>query len=58
MDCYARPVKFIKNSLTLCIAEGGGKLKLSATRSIECDVDNTAGGINYLNDIFFVDNQF
>ena len=49
---HNKAVKFIKNSLTLCIAEGGGTLKLSATRSIECDVDNTAGGINYLNDIF------
>ena len=52
LDQHNKAVKFIKNSLTLCLAEGGGTLNISSTRSIECDVDNTAGGINYLNDIF------
>ena len=49
---HKQAVKFINNSLALCNVNGGGTLQLSSTRSIECDVDNTAGGINYLNDIF------
>ena len=49
---HTTAVKFIENSLALCLSKGGGKLDLSPTRSIECDVDNTAGGINYLNDVF------
>ena len=49
---HKQAVKFINNSFALCNVNGGGTLQLSSTRSIECDVDNTAGGINYLNDIF------
>tara|TARA_B100000686_G_scaffold350602_1_gene447021 strand:+ start:981 stop:1484 length:504 start_codon:yes stop_codon:yes gene_type:complete len=58
---HADLVKFIKNSLALCEVNGGGTLQLSSNRSINCDVDNNAGGINSLNDVFinhFLDQGF
>ena len=45
-------VHFIKNTLALCEARGGGTLELSSTTSINCDIENTSGGINSLNAIF------
>jgi len=45
-------VKFIKNKLALCIASDTETLKLNSKRSINCNVNNDAGGINSLNNIF------
>ena len=49
---HAQAVKFINNTLKLCDVQGGGMLKLSDTRSINCEVSNNPGGINDLNYIF------
>ena len=51
---HAQAVKFINNTLKLCDVQGGGMLKLSDTRSINCDVNNNPGGINGLNNIFII----
>ena len=45
-------VKFINNTLKLCDVQGGGTLKLSDSRSINCDINNNAAGINSLNAVF------
>ena len=45
-------VKFIQNTLGMCDINGGGTLKISDKRSIDCDITNNASGINQLNDIF------
>ena len=45
-------VKFIKSKLSLCVVNGGGTINLSASRSINCDIENDASGINQLNDVF------
>ena len=45
-------VKFIKNKLALCITNGGGSLPINSKYSINCELDNNAGGINDLNNIF------
>ena len=45
-------VKFIKNKLALCITNGGGSLLINSKYSINCELDNNAGGINDLNNIF------
>ena len=45
-------VKFIKNSLALCMINGGGSLPISSKYSINCSLDNNASGINDLNNIF------
>ena len=45
-------VQFIKNKLALCIASDSGSLQLNSNRSIDCNVNNDAGGINSLNNIF------
>ena len=49
---HSKAVEFIKSSLTLCTAQGGGTLKLSNTRSINCDIENNAGNINLMNNVF------
>jgi len=49
---HKQAVRFIKHSLTLCDVNGGGTLQLSSTRSIDCDVNNSSGGINSLNAVF------
>ena len=58
---HAQAVKFINNTLKLCDVQGGGTLKLSDSRSINCDINNNAAGINYLNAVFmqyFLDQGF
>ena len=45
-------VKFIQNTLGMCDVNGGGTLKISDKRSINCSITNNASGINQLNDIF------
>ena len=45
-------VKFIQNTLGMCDINGGGTLKISNKRSINCNITNNASGINQLNDIF------
>ena len=49
---HKQAVKFISNSLKLCDVQGGATLKLSDTRSINCDAGNTAGDINAMNNVF------
>jgi type IV pilus assembly protein PilA len=49
---HTQAVKFIYNSLQLCDVQGGGTLKLSDTRSINCNIDNNAGNINAMNNVF------
>ena len=49
---HKQAVKFIKHSLALCDAIGGGTLELNSTRSIDCDVENNVGGVNEMNDVF------
>ncbi len=49
---HAQAVKFINNTLKLCDVQGGGTLKLSDSRSINCNINNNASGINSLNAIF------
>ena len=49
---HTQAVKFINNSLKLCDVQGGGTLKLSDTRSINCNIDNNAGNINVMNNVF------
>ena len=49
---HAQAVKFINNTLKLCDVQGGGTLKLSDTRSINCNIDNNAGNINAMNNVF------
>ena len=45
-------VKFIKHKLAMCMINGGGLLSISSKHSIDCDIDNNAGGINDLNNTF------
>ena len=45
-------VKFIQNTLVLCDVNGGGNLKISDKRTVNCNITNNASGINNLNDIF------
>ena len=49
---HAQAIKFINNTLKLCDVQGGGILKLSDNRSINCDINNNASGINSLNAVF------
>ena len=49
---HAQAVKFINNTLKLCDVQGGGTLKLSDSRSINCDINNNAAGINSFNAVF------
>ena len=49
---HTQAVKFINNSLKLCDVQGGGTLKLSDTRSINCNIDNNASNINAMNNVF------
>ena len=58
---HKQAIKFISNSLRLCDVQGGGMLKLSSTRTINCDISNTAANINSMNDVFigyFLDQGF
>ena len=48
---HATAVKFIKNTLGLCDVNGGGNLKISDKRTINCNLTNNASGINGLNQI-------
>ena len=43
-------IKFIQNSLALCIVNGSSDLAISPTRTIDCNLTNDASGINDLND--------
>ena len=49
---HAQAVKFINNTFKLCDVQGGGTLNLSNSRSINCNIDNNASGINSLNAVF------
>ena len=49
---HAQAVKFINNTLKLCDVQGGGTLKLSDNRSINCNIDNNASNINSMNAVF------
>ena len=49
---HAKAVRFINDTLALCSFQGGGTLKLSDTRSINCNIDNNAGNINAINNVF------
>ena len=49
---HNKAVEFIKSSLALCTVQGGGTLKLSNTRSINCDIENNSGNINSMNSVF------
>ena len=49
---HKEAAQFMNNSLALCDVQGGGTLELTPTISIDCDINNTSGGINSLNDIF------
>ena len=49
---HAQAVKFINNTLKLCDVQGGGTLSLSGSRSINCNINNNASGINSLNAVF------
>ena len=49
---HSKAVKFIQNTLALCEVSNESKLKISDTRSIECNASNNASGINDINDIF------
>ena len=49
---HTQAVKFINNTLKLCDVQGGGTLKLSDSRSINCNIDNNAGNINAMNNVF------
>ena len=51
-DIDDKAVEFIKSSLALCTAQGGGTLKLSNKRSINCDIENNSGNINSMNSVF------
>jgi prepilin-type N-terminal cleavage/methylation domain-containing protein len=45
-------IKFIKNNLGLCDVQGGGTLKLSSTRTINCSLTANKSSIKNLNNIF------
>jgi type IV pilus assembly protein PilA len=49
---HSQAVRFINDTLALCAFQGGGTLKLSDTRSINCDIENNAGNINAMNNVF------
>ena len=49
---HKEAAQFMNNSLALCDVQGGGTLELTPTVSIDCDLNNTSGGINSLNTIF------
>ena len=49
---HAKAIKFIQNTLALCDVNGSNNLKISQSRSINCNIINNASGINDLNDIF------
>ena len=49
---HEQAVKFINQSLKLCDVEGTSTIKLSDTRTINCNVTNNASGINSLNAVF------
>ena len=48
---HEKAVKFIQNKLGLCDVQGGGTLKLSSTRSLNCDLVANKGNIKNLNNI-------
>ena len=53
--------KFINTSLATCQLNGGGTLKLSPTRSINCDITNNTSNVNAMLDVFmnyFLDQSF
>ena len=49
---HIKAVEFIKSSLAICTAKGGGTLKLDDKRLINCDIENNAGNINSMNNEF------
>ena len=48
---HEKAVKFIQNNLGLCDVQGGGTLKLSSTRSFNCDLVANKGNIKNLNNV-------
>ena len=48
---HEKAVKFIQNNLGLCDVQGGGTLKLSSTKSFNCDLVANKGNIKNLNNI-------
>ena len=49
---HSQAIKFIKSKLALCELSTSGTLDLSSTRSINCNTENDASGINALNEVF------
>ena len=48
---HEKAVKFIQNNLGLCDVRGGGTLKLSSTRSINCNMSANKSSVKSLNNI-------
>ncbi len=48
---HAAAVKFIQNTLGLCVVNDNGNLKISDTRTINCNLTNNASNINSLNQV-------
>tara|TARA_B100001093_G_scaffold488626_1_gene526019 strand:+ start:126 stop:623 length:498 start_codon:yes stop_codon:yes gene_type:complete len=49
---HSQAIKFIKHSLALCELSTNSTLELSSTRTIDCNTENDASGINTINDVF------
>ena len=52
IQIHSQAIKFIKHSLALCELSTNSTLELSSTRSIDCNTENDASGINTINDVF------
>jgi len=49
---HENAIKFIKSYLTKCDLDRTATVKISMTKSINCNIQNNASGINSLNNIF------
>ena len=49
---HSQAIKFIKSKLALCELSTSSTLELSSTRTINCDAENDASGINSMNEVF------
>ena len=49
---HEQAVKFINQSLKLCDVDGGSTVKLSDTRTINCNLTNNGSNINAMNAVF------
>ena len=49
---HSQAIKFIKSKLALCELSTSSTLELSSTRTINCDTENDASGINSMNEAF------